>query len=75
MTSGAACGWLPGESGGFSLPRSRSLVGRLQHILTFLALPKYRVMWVTHCPSVSLSFLICKMGAVISPLIYRTNIH
>lgn len=54
MTSGVVCGLLPGESGGLSLPRSRSLYGAeagrggcwrggrgLQHILTFLALPRY----------------------------------
>lgn len=79
MTSGVACGLLPGESGSFSLPRSRRFVRGggtgFQHILTFLALPKLSVTWVTHPPSVSPSFLICKMGTVISPSIYCTNIQ
>lgn len=37
MTSGVACGLLPGGSGGFSLLLVPVWRGRLRHILTFLS--------------------------------------
>lgn len=73
VTSGVGCGLPPGGGGGFSLPKSRSLLSvwrdRLQHVLTLLG-PTFLCDLSIHCPSVTLSFLIRKRGSVISAVKY-----